>query len=736
MADTNERPSLRVISVSSHDTALCVIPPECGYIDGLRELYDKAYGLWPPHINLVYPFVKPTSLRQAHQRIKSYFDEHLNPSDPRTVSMDEAGVFRNRKTDTIFLREGQDSSSSHLSNLRSMALEALGQTPTASTLHLTVGQPEDKTLDSRDFLLAKAQLLPALNFRIGALAILLCERLPGSDAHHMRLWGTIDVTHSEDAWQPHSQEYWIRQPIQALHPHSSKSGEDSTNADTPGYTRNVKLGITHQYSSDQDIWIACTGSDDMNSQNTCAISIASYNVLVESDFPPARDRDVLLARTILSDSAMADILVLQEVSDDFLSSLLGDPEVQRRYPFASHAPPSQENIGPLFSLRNIVILSRWRFNWESLPLNRRHKSAMVAKFEGIFQSNSSRFIVAGVHLTSGLTDGSVAAKKAQLEALTTYLTESYGSEPWAIAGDFNIPTSEYTIETAQKNNSITIPTKVALKSMEASLVMSGLLDTWAVARVEATDGTGMSMDDDLLEGEDGCTFDPRNNMLAAGSVITSENRPQRYDRVLVNPRDKLQITGFKIFGHTEDVDGIQVVASDHSGVRASMSVLDGQQKSADHSSIAAPSPVEYRRAVELLSESSDLKLVLEAHRMFPTSSEVEQRRHAFTLLKQAVLGLAVDNNLASADTPLVVVAVGSYALGVWTSDSDIDCLCIGTISSKTFFKLVRQRLLKAENQGVRILRKVEANSGTMLELSINGVATDLQYCPAAQVVER
>jgi poly(A) polymerase Pap1 len=85
---------------------------------------------------------------------------------------------------------------------------------------------------------------------------------------------------------------------------------------------------------------------------------------------------------------------------------------------------------------------------------------------------------------------------------------------------------------------------------------------------------------------------------------------------------------------------------------------------------------------------------------------------------------------------MVVVPVGSYALGVWTSDSDIDCLCVGTISSKTFFKLARQRLVKAEGRGVRIMRKVEASTGTMLELSVNGVAMDLQYCPAARVVER
>jgi poly(A) polymerase Pap1 len=131
-----------------------------------------------------------------------------------------------------------------------------------------------------------------------------------------------------------------------------------------------------------------------------------------------------------------------------------------------------------------------------------------------------------------------------------------------------------------------------------------------------------------------------------------------------------------------------------------------------------------------------LSSVLKSGGMFPTEEEVQQRQKTLALLKQIVLGDPGDDSAGISDIPMVMVTVGSYALGVWTSESDIDCLCIGTISSKTFFKLARQRLAKANDQGVRILRKVEASTGTMLELSVNGVAMDLQYCPAARVVER
>jgi poly(A) polymerase Pap1 len=146
--------------------------------------------------------------------------------------------------------------------------------------------------------------------------------------------------------------------------------------------------------------------------------------------------------------------------------------------------------------------------------------------------------------------------------------------------------------------------------------------------------------------------------------------------------------------------------------------------------------VEYKRATGAMTDTASLHSVLEAHDMFPNEKEVNDWREAFASLQNILLDTSDDANPAQSDIPLVIVPVGSYALGVWTPDSDIDCLCIGTISSKTFFKLARQRLAKAESQIVRILRKVEASTGTMLELSVNGILMDLQYCPAPQVVER
>tara|TARA_R110002003_G_scaffold68_7_gene6110 strand:- start:4613 stop:6847 length:2235 start_codon:yes stop_codon:yes gene_type:complete len=744
MAASKETSSSIKISLSSHETALCIIAPHviCGDIDRLRELYDKSYGVWPAHINLIYPFVPFDALRRAQEQIQAHFVRNVDPNNARTITLKETGIFKHRNNSTVFLQESQPQSDSSMMTLREMALQALGQTPKATNLHLTIGQTEDNTLFSQQYLLAKARLLPTLHFRVGALAILVRDRTASSNSvHPMRLWGVINIASPETCWTPSAPEHWITHHAYNVSvPTSEENDLDELGMEgTLPFNRQVQSGSSFHYDSQKDTWSACY-EIKQTSEDVKSIRLSSYNVLIDSEYPPARDRDAHLVRTILSDSAMADILVLQEVSDDFLSFLLGHPEVKRYYAYTSHGPPSQSEIGPLSSLRNVVILSCWHFTWHFVPFKRRHKGALVAKFEGLTRNSSSSrqdLVVAGVHLTCGLTDGAVVAKKVQLQNISSYLTRHHHGVPWIIAGDFNIATSAYTINTAAKDKSISFQTVQTLSAMETALSEVGLVDAWAVAHVEATDDPLPHTQEELFEGEEGATFDPRNNVLAAATSGTSNNRPQRYDRILVRAEDTLQVTRFNHFGLPEDVSGAQVVASDHSGVRASLmvhepSLLDGAQSANSRDQAI----VEHQRAAVALSDSTELISTLEAHRMFPNEHEVQQRRDAFDCIKTIVLGESYNNASGTSDIPMVFVPVGSYGLGVWTSESDIDCLCIATISSRTFFKLARQRLLRAEGQDVRIIRKVEANTGTMLELSVNGVPMDLQYCPAARVVEQ
>jgi endonuclease/exonuclease/phosphatase family metal-dependent hydrolase len=514
---------------------------------------------------------------------------------------------------------------------------------------------------------------------------------------------------------------------------------------------------TYQFSADAAIWEpsqppVTPRKDSMPN----SLIISSYNVLVDSLYPTAQDRYFLLLRNLLSESALADVLVLQEVSDDFLSYLLRNDSVRRRYSFVTHGPPDQLGIGPLASLRNIVVLSRWNFSWEYVPFKRRHKGTVILKLETIGKWENSEFlplIVAGVHLTSGLTDGSVAAKQSQLHTIINHLNRNYQDNPWILAGDFNLTTSAFTIDSALKNKSISSQTAFATSFLETMLSEARLSDSWLVARADTGDTwrpTQRPMNfDELYQGEEGATFDPGENALAAESVGKGlNNRPQRYDRILVKGENLLGVTGFNMFGFTEDSSGktsygemlvenaVPNYGSDHWGIRASFRTdidpVAGQSAKIEG---CRSTLLQIRKAPLGLSDITAFKSCLAEFRMVPTDEELSKRKEVFELLR-SVLQRSPSQDNSRSSFSIVVVQTGSYSLGVWTRASDVDCLCIGSIRAKTFFALAGHRLRKAVDLGIKILRKVKANSGTMLELEIRGVKLDLQYCPATKIAER
>jgi endonuclease/exonuclease/phosphatase family metal-dependent hydrolase len=734
MVGSEETSASYTMSTVSYDTALCVLPPveQCEHVDSLRELYDKSFGRWPAHVNLVYPFVATECLPQAQQQIQAHFDKNINADTTRKVKLDSAALFKQRHNSTAIVQESPASSGRNLETLRSLALQALGRKSTPHNFHLTIGQTEDNSMSSLELLLSKTRYLPAINFEIGSLAILIRERTPGEQsANRMRLWGVIELAPSWAASTSTISEYWLKDTPTISTSEDQDDDEDGCSMSPTAFSRAAQPGKTFFFDQKKNKWVVTATTNQDNSEPS-SLTVSSYNVLVDSEYPPERDRDPLLISTLLSSSAKADILVLQEVSDDFLATLLENANVQSEYPFTSHAPPTQSDIGPLPSLRNIVILSKYPFRWELVPFHRRHKGAVVAVFDSFVRGES--LVVAGIHLTCGLTDGSVAAKKTQVQSLLRHLTQQYTDQPWVIAGDFNIVTSAYTIETALKNQSISSQTSVTLSNIESMLAGDGLLDAWSVAQVEHSIES-YEVADELFDGEEGATFDPRNNLLATETSGTSQNRPQRYDRILIRPQETLRVVHFNMFGLPEDINGVNVVPSDHSGIRTSLQLLQHtEQLSLDHLEMLESLKMEPQHIPHLQNQA--LESVLSGHGMFLGVEEKSKRKAAFDLLKSVVLGTSHSVDISTAEIPMVMVTVGSYAMKVDTLHSDIDCLCIGTISSKTFFKLARQRLQKAESQGIRILRKVEASTGTMLELSVNGIPMDLQYCPAARIVER
>jgi 2'-5' RNA ligase len=135
------------LSLTSRETALCIIPPRTQWskVDQLRSHYDRAYGKWPPHINLVYPFVQVDALPRAAEAVQSAAAAAAAAAQPGQkhfdVCLDSAGVFQHKQDNTIYIYDNDDS---QLSNLRAAVLLALGQQDAGGNrMHMTIGQSED-----------------------------------------------------------------------------------------------------------------------------------------------------------------------------------------------------------------------------------------------------------------------------------------------------------------------------------------------------------------------------------------------------------------------------------------------------------------------------------------------------------------------------------------------------------------------------------------------------------------
>ncbi|KAE8402293.1 hypothetical protein BDV37DRAFT_252603 [Aspergillus pseudonomiae] len=723
MASNDEN---RAIPLTSYETALCVVPPAhlTGDIDRLRALYDKAHGRWPPHANLIYPFVPSEALPQAFKVLQSLLNKRKE-IEPIRLRLDKSDFFSHRRSNTIYLTDSGSDGLKALTQVQGDLVDALGgQTGASGQLHLTIGQSEADNLAERQFLLEKVGLIPAVEWEVEELVILIRDRSQGLDtaSSPMVVWGAVSLF-GTPLPNPQALEY-------------------SSPSSLPAHSETTFQFSLAKDDGEEGKWNAIPKSASQPTagrQIESAVTVASYNVLIESPHPPPTERYPLLLHNLLSDAANADILILQEVNDGFLSFLLQDKDIRLRYPFATHGPPDQAEIGPLNSLRNIVVLSRWQFRWEWLPFDKRHKGAVVLQLEDLGTFHDSKFfplVVAGVHLSCGLIDSSIMAKRSQLQTVLKYLSGKYPDNNWVVAGDFNIATSSYTIDAALKRKSISAQGASVLASLDGMLTEVGLLDCYYASRASSTASSGLGSPQSrldlgtLYEGEEGATYDPTENEHAARITGQSfHSRPQRYDRILVRG-DEFKVLSYNLFGFPSGDES--QLASDHWGVRATLK-LDGPC-SGDLQSGKASIIVE--KAPSSLGGTDGLKNCLKDHQAFPSDAEIAQRKEAFELIKQLVnqrdANLPADTRL---DLLFAVVPVGSYGFGVWNSSSDMDILVIGQVSPRTFFALIMAKLRRATDGEVVLLRKVKAASGTMLELEVRGIRVDLQYCAATRVAE-
>ncbi|UKZ64651.1 uncharacterized protein TrAtP1_005862 [Trichoderma atroviride] len=717
----------------SHDTALCLIPPPhlWGPVNSLRSLNDEKFTKWPPHVTLVYPFVKPEALSDAAEALSGL--DLMPDGDDISMNLEEAGVFSRRRHSTVFICPKAGQEKRRLSELRDRIYRFLGWPKGREYQpHLTVAQSEDTHAAWHQFLLEKARLVTPLAWNTHRLAILVRDPVSPNKmtaSRPMRLWGYIDL----------ASRSLVRDP--------------ATLAAIPDLPQDSSLPSpqhTFRYDGINASWKPL----EDNSTNTYdetkrpdRLVVASYNVLAEFDWPPSSTRYPELVNNILSGRASADTLVLQEVTDHFLSFLLADSNIRQQYPFSTHGSPQQLGIGPLPSHLNLVVLSKIAFQWKYLPAAKRHKGFAILTLPTIQISETSDsdpapLVLAACHLSRGLTDTALNTKRDEISTLVEYLKSSFPQSPWVIAGDFNLASSSRTIDEGLEKSEISGKGLEYLQEIDTIVAKAGFQDSWLITRVgpgESSSTTGSHESSlGLYEGEQGATFDPTSNGLAAASSGVGNSHPQRYDRILVKKCAQLRPHGFNMFGQqavSEIGNASQSFASDHWGIRCLLTLSPREE-----GNLAQSSPnfqVNLHKAALSLGNFEELKASLVSSGQFPTTAEANLRKEAIDLLQRILI--EEDATAAVAETrskvQLVLIPVGSFGLGVWTDLSDIDCLCVGNISTRVFFNLAVQKLRKASAEGVKILRRVMANTGTMLELEIRGIKFDLQYCAAAAIAQ-
>jgi endonuclease/exonuclease/phosphatase family metal-dependent hydrolase len=424
-----------------------------------------------------------------------------------------------------------------------------------------------------------------------------------------------------------------------------------------------------------------------------AFSIATYNLLHDTVFPFQKRADSVIDALANAD---ADILCLQEVSDENLAVLLGSARIQSAYSFSSRDPAVT-----LENERNLMILSRFPFEYSMIDTGSTHKPACIATFNAESRG-SPPLVVACIHLTAGRAASPLEQKHKELGSVVDHLKVNFPKADWVIIGDLNWPNE-----------------------------------------IHATPADDLFEDIGAPIGEP--TYDPTRNWLAAKTARESKTG-QRYDRIYLKRNGSWVGQDVGTFGVAEEP------GSDHWGLKSFIRKPSDIAHAAKSEGKLSVHPVSSGTLPATSLSASHLDTLLRSEDWLPSLERERQMERALDLLRATLCSTLpappLDPESSQGKQPPRVIirleAVGSYALGTHSMSSDIDCLAVGNISSKTFWMLarskIRARLLKVQAEGiteaVKLKRFVKDAVVQMMELEVCGIKVDLQYCAAAGLAEQ
>ncbi|KAF7986588.1 hypothetical protein HWV62_26356 [Athelia sp. TMB] len=636
--------------------ALVLLPPPdiAALIDPLRSANDKSYARgWSAHITILFPWAPTTDIDGLARALQNALCER--DMEPFTVALNKVSRFATRDYETVYLGVQADQP---IQDLWRLSAEVLDH-PKDSRLytpHMTLGQTA-RNPAAISFLTEKGNsILRKSNLRWQVDSVALMRRRQGEEIV----------------------ELYMQIPL----------GRDGVFVPRP-----YGISTSCSYHFDGQVWAArqptCTTSN-------ATLSVATYNVLHDPSFPANARFSAL--RDVITEAG-ADIICLQEVTDDLLRDLMGDPTVRKTFGW-SNRPAN----AVMESERNIVIFAREEFGFEAtrVELGGNHKAAVIARI----RTAQGLIALAGIHLTAGRSEPILEKKRLELSTLASYLRVHHEADEWVVAGDTNWPDSE------------PFPLEEELK------------DVWDMAG--------------------GGTYDPQTNVLAAATTRESRN-PQRYDRILVKRggtlsplADTSRLFGIPPSGHSP--------ASDHWGVATTLSLYNQATKVTSVPQMQVP-PLS---VLPTSTTTGELEALCDEHSCLPSAEYNQKLAHAVSTLQillsdtppttsQATIATADDSTpiqpspTNTSSVRFIVQPVGSFAMGYHNMSSDVDCVVVGNINSRTFWTLMRSKIRGAaigeDGDIVRLRRFVKDASVQMMELDVNGIKMDVQYCPAGKLID-
>ncbi|RUS18557.1 Poly(A) polymerase central domain-containing protein [Endogone sp. FLAS-F59071] len=673
-------------------SALVILLPPClaPAVQKFRVQHDKSYASWPPHINLLYPFLPATDFGHA----VTVLNEALVGIEPFLLKLDTVSHFQHRHSATIFLKASDaslvkkvqaavDRLFPHCNDL-SQRGEADGE---GFIPHLTLGQT--KKVVELEKIACQECLTQDIEWMVDGLYLISRKR---DDSFEIRNWIPFKGVVSEN-----SKLLGTKYIAETYGGDTDIVERGVWSVQTPeSYQRQSKFLMWYErptyVNSATGIWIPSriTNNMPLYSPPPTHLIIVTYNILFDSLIYPSKRYHLLSAHLSHTN---ADLIALQEVTPTFLRFFLAQGWVRENGYTVSHSLNDARNFSEKGA---IVLLSRYPFRHYHLSFSA-EKHLLVARV--ILGSQSRPLYVPVVHLTSNhYTNTNTRIKRAEQMSWVYAFLNALSSSEWdgILVGDFNTDDER-----------------------EVGLISHGFRDAWEFLQSEEKQRIGTN---EIYADKNGYTFDPTTNTLAE-LVARNKDLPRRLDRVAIRGcwvPEKISRIGVDPLVEEE---GKCYLASDHYGLCCRLLYdVTTLSKSEMDTNTSIKDDVYFESSEEILN-------LLRSHNVFETPEGDALRSRALDLLSTS-LKRTINH---------VLITLGSYALGVHSPSSDIDCLCISSITQERFLSVIQNVFSAIENRETSIcIRRIVADALIpVVKLRVlDSVDIDLQYCCAPPVVER